>query len=133
MANASGCESVSGSRGRFCGKPLSVRKKSWAVSSKTTSPLLVFTRAGTSTRVERTVSAAGPGSVCCASAPTVKRQSRRGNVRADLITLGFIVDHPRLPQVLLGPQSVHWIDRRRAAGGQITGEIGGRDDAGGDH
>ena len=38
-----------------------------------------------------------------ASAPSVMRQNKRGNVRADLITLGFIVDHPRRTPIATRP------------------------------
>src|ERR1700675_451392 len=54
-ARARGCESVSGSSRKDCGTPSSVRMKSSAVSEKTTSPALLFTSAGTSTKFERTV------------------------------------------------------------------------------
>src|SRR6266852_5688293 len=53
-ARARGCESVSSSICKGCGAPLSVRMKSSAVSEKTTSPALVFTSTGTSTKFERT-------------------------------------------------------------------------------
>jgi len=70
--------------------PSSVRVKSSAVSSKTTSPDLVFTMAGTSTSVECTVRVAGPGAPCCADPLTVARHSTRDKQRADLIS-SFIV------------------------------------------
>src|ERR1700728_3254976 len=75
MASATGCWSVSGSSRSGWGTPLSVRMKSSAVSAKTNSPLLVFTNAGTSTRVVRTERAgacepAEDGALLCALAAT---------------------------------------------------------------
>src|ERR1700679_1282292 len=81
MASATGCVSVSGSSCSDCGTPLSVRMKSSAVSSKTNSPLLVFTNAGTSTRLERTERAvtcepADEGSLVCAPAGMAESKTK---------------------------------------------------------
>src|ERR1700761_9843268 len=95
MTRARGWESVSGSSERCCGVPSSVRVKSSAVSSKTTSPDLVFTMAGTSTRVERTVRVAGPGSPSCADPLRQAKDRKRDKQRADLISR-FIVGAERL-------------------------------------
>src|ERR1035438_7148619 len=86
MANANGCESVSSTRVRFCGTPLSVRRKSSAVSLKITWPPLVLTRTGANTRVERTVRVGGTVSVCCAGA-TAARLRKRQKKQAGLISM----------------------------------------------
>src|SRR5215469_11565690 len=67
------------------GTPLSVRKKSSAVSLRYTCPPLALTRAGTSTKLVRTVSTDWPASLCCARTLTETIQSKTETIQPDLI------------------------------------------------